>query len=211
MPNLDNLESLWDNAFFPDKISEDEKIILVLRETSIIIGVKFINFFLAFLLLLTLRIFLVNLPYKSTLNAFDLLIYGLNLFFITLFTLSFHNYYLSLGIVTSKRVIDVDQLGLFHREVNEISLGNVQDYNYKQGGILATLFGFGDIIIRPSSDQDPKDTKDQSSGFVFDNVSNPAEFVKIIDIALQNFQDDNRDETAKVNADFLKQALENKL
>ena len=56
------------------------------------------------------------------------------------------------------------------RVVNEISFGDVQNVNYKQNGLLALLFNYGDIIIETAGEQL---SANKTSGFVFENVHKP--------------------------------------
>lgn len=58
------------------------------------------------------------------------------------------NYYLDIIIVTDKRVIDIDQLGLFARDIATVPIANVEDIKIEVLGILASLFGFGNLYIQ---------------------------------------------------------------
>lgn len=58
------------------------------------------------------------------------------------------NYYLDTFIVTTKRIIDVDQVGLFARTIAEAPLENIQDVRVEISGILASLINYGDIHIQ---------------------------------------------------------------
>lgn len=51
-------------------------------------------------------------------------------------------------ILTDQRIIDVDQNALFSRVFNEMSLDKIQDVTCQVVGILATVFHFGNIIIK---------------------------------------------------------------
>ena len=58
------------------------------------------------------------------------------------------NYYLDLWLVTDKRLISVDQTGLFYREVTTLPFANVQDVTIEQRGILQTLLNFGTLTVQ---------------------------------------------------------------
>lgn len=56
-------------------------------------------------------------------------------------------------LLTNKHLIQVEQHGLFHSEVDQVSLGRVQDVAGKQPGLLATALGFGTITIQSAGEQ----------------------------------------------------------
>lgn len=74
-------------------------------------------------------------------------------------------------IVSDQRVIDIDQNGLFHREVHETSLAHVQEVYYEVKGILATLLNYGNVQVL---------TGGPSGDLVFENVAEPKEVQRII-------------------------------
>jgi len=57
------------------------------------------------------------------------------------------NYYLDLWIVTDRRIINVEQLRLFHRNVTTLPLDRIQDAVIETHGVIATLLDFGTIRI----------------------------------------------------------------
>lgn len=61
------------------------------------------------------------------------------------------NYYLDVWTVTNKRLIIVDQRGLFHRETASFRLERLQDINVSVRGILGTLLKFGDLEAETAS------------------------------------------------------------
>jgi uncharacterized membrane protein YdbT with pleckstrin-like domain len=62
------------------------------------------------------------------------------------------NYYLDVWTVTNKRLITVDQRGLFNRETGSFRLERLQDVNVSVRGILATLIGYGDLQAETASE-----------------------------------------------------------
>ena len=57
-------------------------------------------------------------------------------------------------IITSRRIIDIEQQGLFSRHVAEIPLSRVQDITIEVNGILETLLRFGTIRIQTAGERD---------------------------------------------------------
>jgi len=58
------------------------------------------------------------------------------------------NYYLDIWVVTNKRIINVDQISLFNREVTTLRMERVQDVTIATHGLMATIFKFGTIRVQ---------------------------------------------------------------
>ncbi|HWH07081.1 MAG TPA: PH domain-containing protein [Candidatus Paceibacterota bacterium] len=61
---------------------------------------------------------------------------------------AFTSYYLNQWIITSHRIIEINQRGFFNREVSSILLNHVQDVTSDVRGLFATLLGYGTITIQ---------------------------------------------------------------
>ncbi len=61
------------------------------------------------------------------------------------------NYYLDIWTLTNKRLITVDQRGLFSRYTGSFRLERLQDINVSVRGILATFLKFGDLEAETAS------------------------------------------------------------
>ena len=57
-------------------------------------------------------------------------------------------WYYSVFILTDRRLIDIEQKGLFNRKVSEVGLDRIQSLNYHIKGIQAALFRFGTITVQ---------------------------------------------------------------
>ena len=55
------------------------------------------------------------------------------------------HYYLDLWVVTDRRIILVDQVKFFNRNVSVFRLERMQDIEYKISGIIPTLLNFGTL------------------------------------------------------------------
>jgi len=82
------------------------------------------------------------------------------------------NYYLDVWYVTDKRIISIDQVGVFHRKVSNIRFDSILDVSIEMRGAVQTLLKFGDIHIKTAIEQD----KD----FLMKNASNPDRVRKVI-------------------------------
>ena len=54
-------------------------------------------------------------------------------------------------IVTSLRLVDVDQRGLFTRIVTEAPLSTIQDVSWSKRGIIETVFGLGTVRVQTAA------------------------------------------------------------
>lgn len=102
----------------------------------------------------------------SNRNALFWLLYSLWLLIVwmSLFV-QWTNYYLDVWYITQKRIIDVEQRGLFHRHVSNLRFDKIQDISIEVRGILAHFFQFGDVHVQTAG-QD-------SSEFIIKHASHP--------------------------------------
>jgi len=103
---------------------------------------------------LLLVMFLVCAPFFFMIPLFSLRSWGLASFLTSLFVgllfgaRLFMEYYWNAFIITTRRVIDVDQRGFFHRTVSEAPYEKVQDVSFTIEGVLGTIFRFGTIVVQ---------------------------------------------------------------
>jgi membrane protein YdbS with pleckstrin-like domain len=57
------------------------------------------------------------------------------------------DYYLDTWIVTTKRIIDIDQEGFFRRSVGSFPIVRIQDVSFRQDGVLASLLDYGTLHV----------------------------------------------------------------
>lgn len=65
----------------------------------------------------------------------------------------FVDYYLDITIVTNDRIIDIEQRGIFGRQISELDLARVQDVNSEVKGIVASIFNYGLVEIQTAGDE----------------------------------------------------------
>lgn len=90
-------------------------------------------------------------------NSFLLLIW-------IIFFIIWIDYYFDVWIITNERIVNIDQKGLFSREVSELELGNIQDVTTDVAGIIPTFFNYGDLYIQTAA---------ETERFIFQNVPDP--------------------------------------
>ncbi len=67
-------------------------------------------------------------------------------------------YYLDTWVVTTKRIIDIDQKTLFNRQITTLMHDKIQDATVEMNGVLPTLFHFGTLIIHTAGSENPNIT-----------------------------------------------------
>ena len=95
----------------------------------------------------------VNSIVGNTFYLFAFVYSFILLFVLIIFSVMFTNFYLDVLIITSERLIDVEQIRFFSREVATTALENIQDITVKVDGIIASFFGFGDLYIQTAAER----------------------------------------------------------
>lgn len=93
----------------------------------------------------------------------------------------FIEYWLDVFIVTDKRILDIDQHGLFSRTVSELRLYRAQDVTAEVKGILHSLIDYGDVYVQ---------TAGEIERFRFEDVPHPNHVAKLI---LELAEEDRKD------------------
>lgn len=65
---------------------------------------------------------------------------------------SFLDWFFSVYIVTDERIFDVDFVNLIYREISEANIDQIQDVTTRMGGVVRTLFNYGDVFIQTASE-----------------------------------------------------------
>ena len=210
--NYENDKYIWDSPSFPHKVNPEEDIILLVRQDAAVLVLKFVGYLVIIVAVILLRLVFtfIELGQNTLLtNGLNTFTYAMILISVIGFINFFHNFYLSVQLVTTDRIIDIDQRGLFSREVNELAIDNVQDVTYKQEGALQHFLGFGNVIVKTAGSEHNTDANSNTAGFVFENCSNPSRVASIISDMFHKKQEVNVLNTAITNAEELRKVLEN--
>jgi hypothetical protein len=84
---------------------------------------------------------------------------------------NFINWFYNIGIVTNKRVMDIDFANLSSLNVAATSITDIADVSYNQKGFAQQLYNYGDVILQ---------TETKTQNFVFEKAPKPAQAVNII-------------------------------
>ncbi len=130
-------------------------------------------FILALMPILVIVIFdvfdLATLP-----NFIPLTLFGSGLWFLAIWIIFFivwTDYYLDVWVITSKRIIDIEQRNLFSRSTSECRIEKIQDVSVEVHGFLATFLRFGNVKIQ---------TAGESGNFTLKSVPDPHRVKDII-------------------------------
>ena len=91
--------------------------------------------------------------------------------YLGVFFINLTKYYLDVWYVTNKRLIDVDQRMLFHRDEAVLRLENIQDVATGAKGIIQTLLNFGNIRAQ---------TAGERREFIMRDIANPERIREVI-------------------------------
>ena len=93
------------------------------------------------------------------------------LFLVLSLFLIFAFYYLTMQVITSVRIVDINQEGLFSHVISELNVDKIEDVTSEVNGIFGTIFNYGDVTIQ---------TAGKEEHFIFQSVPNPAEIEKVV-------------------------------
>ncbi len=93
------------------------------------------------------------------------------MFVINMLYIGWLDYYLDAAIITSDRIVDIDQEGLFNRTVSEVHYSRVQDSTASTKGIVQNVLNFGDVHIQ---------TAGASREFNLEKIPQPYKVAKLI-------------------------------
>lgn len=157
------------------RLKDDEKVLRVVRNYGLVYAPSAL---FAFLLVAASFFFMLPL-FKAGwwgLGAFAALnVIGL---FIALRTAMVWHW--NAFIVTSNRVVDIDQRGFFSRTVSEADFDKIQDVSYSIKGMVGTLLKFGTIELQ---------TAGNATNLELQNVHDPKELHHLITESMHHHKD----------------------
>ncbi|MBM3205046.1 PH domain-containing protein [Candidatus Uhrbacteria bacterium] len=83
----------------------------------------------------------------------------------------FMDYYLDIWVVTTERVLNIEQIGLFSRHISELRLYQIQDVTSNVTGAIKTLLDYGNVEIQ---------TAGEKARFLFEEVPHPSRIAKSV-------------------------------
>jgi uncharacterized membrane protein YdbT with pleckstrin-like domain len=84
---------------------------------------------------------------------------------------NFISWFFNIFIVTNQRIVDIDFYYLLYKNFSQAELTKIQDISYATGGIMATIFNYGNVTI---------ETAGESPNLEFERVPFPQKVVETI-------------------------------
>lgn len=131
--------------------------------------IPFIAVFLFLKVNSTYNLVTINIEISKSLIVF----FSSAWFLIMALVFSYHwiDHHLDAWILTDERIVDIEQMGFFHRQVSSLRLERIQDVTIQTSGLIATLLHFGDIHVQ---------TAGQSREFILKNAPRPQKTKELI-------------------------------
>lgn len=149
------------------KIDENEKLIKVYRKHPFYITLEFVILGIVAILPFFFLSFFNFLLKTNSLKVVYLYMFFYFIFLAILWAVAFvswTNYYLDMWVLTDKRLISVDQKGLFSREISSLRLDRIQDVKVEVHGFIDTFLHIGSVHIQ---------TAGAEKEFVMHNAKSP--------------------------------------
>lgn len=157
---------------------DDEKIILLLRAHPI----TNLRWIFTGLLMLTVPTIVSLIGFFNILTPGLSLVISLSWYLLTMaYALeNFLSWYFNVYMVTTMRVVDVDFFNLVYKQVSDAPLGKIQDVTYNMGGVVRTIFNYGNVFIQTAA---------EVQEFEFLAVPSPDKVAKVIGDAMSNIKE----------------------
>lgn len=158
-----------------------ERVMLTLRRHPVVMFFILLQSLFLVSLPIGLRVFL-GYQAEELLNheiIYPLLLIGASVYYLFIWMFLFNNfidYYLDVWVVTTDRIINIEQKNLFYRTISEKTLDRMQDITSEVKGILPTFLNYGTVYIQ---------TAGTMERFVFKDVPRAAEITEQIQKIVQ--------------------------
>lgn len=123
--------------------------------------ITFVPQMFLFILMLVLPLVVGQLVFDGKIDIKNPLLHTSGVLLMSIYYLSallffmgqFVDYYLDITIVTNDRIIDIEQKGIFGRQISELDLARIQDVNSEVKGIIASIFNYGLVEVQTAGDE----------------------------------------------------------
>lgn len=168
------------STLFPGQEPNEQIIRLMRRHWLVLFKIIFLYFILILLPLVVKNLIsYTNLSNSSiTITTLGLFLSLYYFFTLTMFFRAWLDYYLDIWIITSERVVNIEQKGLFARKISAFRLYRIQDVTAEVKGILPTFFHYGNVQVQ---------TAGAEQNFIFKQISDPYTVTKTL-IKLVNWK-----------------------
>lgn len=140
----------------------NEQVVLLLRRHHVVFVLETFYIVLLFVLPIAIGLLVWNsFPHifsdiQNSSPFFVFLVVMISMYYFSVWLLWYYffiDYYLDVWIVTSARIINIEQTGFFHRVISEQKLFRVQDVTSEVIGIIPTFLNYGTVYIQTAGEK----------------------------------------------------------
>jgi uncharacterized membrane protein YdbT with pleckstrin-like domain len=149
-------------------LDKDEYVIYEARRSWFVLWNKTVGLFFSILIPIVLFSLISAIEFNFVLINKDTLfiVCLLSWIFIVwnLLFVAWTDHYLDVLVITNKHLIDIEQKGVFSREISVLQLDKIQDVTTEINGFINTVIGYGDLHIQSAGND---------KEFTLKNIANP--------------------------------------
>lgn len=157
------------------EIKEDETVIEIIHRSWFYIAEQyFVVLVMAGVFFAAAYFFPVLFPDAFGTQVQKILLFVQNSFLIAIWIYGFLiwiDYYFDVWVITSERIINIEQKGLFVRKISELKYSKIQDVTSEVTGFLQTVVNFGDVTVQTAGEEE---------NFLFRTISDPYRIKEMI-------------------------------
>lgn len=159
---------------------EDEQVLLVLYKHWFTIFYAIAKSLLVILLSFAVPLWLGFTDFIFSFPVTAFLYYAWLVYWVGAILYDYINWFKDRYIITTQRVIEINQKGFFKRRVSEIELDKIHHITHAVLGVFATIFNYGSVSIQSAGNHDvnldhvasPADIQEDIARLVKDVVKN---------------------------------------
>lgn len=135
------------------KLEQNEHIVTIARRHWFKLVMQTMLIFFSLLIPLVVSSIVVALPQQSAefgnLTILSMVFILMWIFIIwNLGFIIWTNHFLDVLVITNKQIIDIEQIGLWNREISTLQINKIQDISTKTEGFIPSLLDYGDLEIQ---------------------------------------------------------------
>lgn len=140
-------------------------------------------------------------PFFFLFALFRLGTWGVGLFFLLIFSAFFYGLAVykkwsrTVFIITDRRVIDIDQKGLFDRQISHIPFNDIDEVSYRIRGVIPTMLRYGAVRMQVSGN---------AADIMFQHVRNPGHVHDLLNDLRKVILDEDEDKKEEKLKDLAK-------
>ncbi len=156
-------------------VGENEEIVRVIHRNWFYIFQQFLLLFVLTVIFFTAIIFVpIFFPDFISAGSREFVSFFENFFLLVIWMYGFMiwiDYYFDVWIITTQRIVNIEQQGMFSRRVSEMEYSKMQDITAEVVGFFPTVINYGDVKVQTAGGDEE---------FIFRTVSDPYNVKNII-------------------------------